>query len=138
MFTHQSAFEHCVRWLKLDFLNGLVREGGSENKKKMTEVNMLINTETPCLLLWPLIKARSLLSKDVGGCLGREQPPGVIGKGEGLRLGGCCCSCLSDKIVRVANISIQPCSVSGRFHVNWSELSVRAPSRAPSQRSAPH
>lgn len=118
MVTHHSAFEHCARcWLKLDFLNGLAREGRSENKKKMTEVNMLINTETTCLLLWPLIKPRSLLSKDVAGCLGREQPPGVIGKGEGLQHGGCC-SCLSDKIVRVANISIQPCSVSGRFHVN--------------------
>lgn len=50
----------------------------------MTKVNMLVNKKTTCLLLWPLIKPRSLFSKDIVGRLGREQPPSVIGKGEGL------------------------------------------------------
>lgn len=66
---------------------------------------------------------------------------GMLGKGTATQCNwkrGKVCSMLAtaalsslDKIVRVASISIQPCSMSELFHVNWTELSVRAPSRSP-------
>lgn len=100
----------CARSnLRLGLQDGIIRRG----RTRIREGGKCINKEMLAfaLVLGFIFEGHSGLhvKGEAVWCNGRAGRPVVH---------GCCCWSLSDKIVRGASISTQPCSVSQCFHMN--------------------